>query len=219
MKRFIAWLVVALLAAGSAPLRGQTILWHNAALGDSLADSTGAPLDNSFAFELGTFQSGFTPTAGNTSDWYSNWLVFDVAAFNPVLNYFAGEAVMNPSGTTDSPPMTPGAPSFENKQAYIWVRKGTVAMPMSEWLLVSDASWVFPVADTGCCGNSLPVEWAISDLDSNDVPKWGGQRGVPGPGVVTAPGTYTLQTYTFVPEPSAAALLLGWLVLGCRRRR
>jgi hypothetical protein len=199
-------------------LYGQTILWHNSVL-DSLADSSGNSLDSSFSVELGTFKDGFSPLESQVADWHSNWLVFDVAAFNPGLGYFTGEAVMNASGTTDSPPMTPGAPSFEGKTAYIWVRRGTQAVPMSEWMLVSDASWVFPKPDPACCPNGQPLEWAISDLDGNDVPKFGSQGGVTGPGVQYVSGTYVIQTHTFVPEPAVLGLCLASLWLGCLRRR
>lgn len=218
MKRFFALLAGMLLAVGSGTLRGQTILWHNAML-DSVTDSSGIPLDSSFSFELGAFKDDFTPQRSNVADWYSNWLVFDVAAFNPATGYFTGEAVMNSSGTTDSPPMTPGAPSFEGKAAYIWIRKGTEALPLSEWMLVSDASWVFPQADPECCPNGVPLEWAISDLDSGDTPKWGSQGGVTGPGVQYVPGAFVLQTHTFLPEPSTGGLLLGSLLLCWFRRR
>ncbi len=218
MKRLLVLLAVALMVTVPGVLEGQTILWHNAVF-DTLADSGGAGLDGSFTIELGTFVDGFAPVESNAGDWYANWLVFDQADFNPGLGYFTGEVVMQPDGTSDSPALTPGAPSFEGKSAYIWIRKGTQAMPMSEWMLVSDASWVYPVADPNCCGNGVPLEWAISDLDGGDTPKWGGQGGVPGPGVVTQPGPYTLQTYTFVPESSLVALL-GWPVLvWCGRRR
>ena len=63
------------------------------------------------------------------------------------------------------------------------------------------------IARTRCCGNGLPVQWSIADLTGTDTPVWGSQMGIDGKGKFTADGVYELQTFTFVPEPSAAMLV------------
>ena len=123
-------------------------------------------------------------------------------------------------GTSSSAAMTPGAPSFADEMAYIWIRNGDAAVPGSEWLLLRDESWVFPTAVDSCCGNSVPIEWAISDLNGGDVPEFGRQGGVEGPGVFTSTGAFDLQTGTFaIPEPSTLGLFVLASIGLLRRKR
>jgi hypothetical protein len=70
-----------------------------------------------------------------------------------------------------------------------------------------------------CCDTGT-IEWSVSDLDGSDVPVWGRQNGVAGSGVYSSSDPSTLQTFTFVPEPSSAllAVLAGGLILLVRRR-
>jgi hypothetical protein len=207
------------LIGWTVPAGAQTFNWHNAVF-DTVVDSDGDALDGTFVFELGAFADGFVPIPENVDEWSSNWLVFDRADYNPTLGYFAGAVEMLSDGTSSSAEMTPGAPSFEGELAYIWIRNNDAAAPGSEWLLLSDENWVFPMALNECCGNGLPIEWATSDLDSGDVPLYGGQGGVEGPGVFTPVPGAVLQTATFiVPEPSVAACLVLASCGLLRRRR
>jgi hypothetical protein len=219
--------IACLLAFGVLPSGAQQLNWGSAAFSD-FADSRGAVLDNTFVFEIGAFNAGFVPNSTNIDSWQSNWKVFDRAAYNGIeqpvddgiSGYITGTARMLDNGRSDSLFMTPGAPSFEGLSGYLWVRKGDNPVPGSEWLLTRANAWVFPTAIPGCCDNDTPFEWAISDMGGGDVPKWGKQGVVAGPGEFMDPSAHTLQTYTFVPEPSSAVMvLLAGSVMVLRRRR
>lgn len=191
-------------------LMAQTLNWASP-FNSSIVDSEGATLDSSFTFELGVFNPSFTPLESNVDQWASNWLALDQADYDPALGYFTASLFLQ--GVPDY------ATLYAERQAYLWVRNSNSAIAGSEWFLASAPSWVLPPLDPDCCGNDLPVEWSVSDLGS-DVPEYGSQNGVEGPGVIVNSGTFTLQTATFIPEPSSA-LLIGLAVFGLvgRRRR
>ncbi len=213
-------LVAALLGVvGGSRSFGQTLDWGSEVFSD-LVDSKGVTLDNSFVFQLGAFVDGFLPDQTNTGSWLANWRVFDQASYNPDYGYFSSTVQMNDDGSSTSSDRSPGTMSFEGLGAYLWVRNGDDPEAGIEWLLTRADSWVFPSAVPGCCDNGTPLQWSVSDLDGSDVPVWGSQNGVNGAGEFVATGPYTLQTYTFVPEPSSAllGLLSGGLLLMRRRR-
>ena len=223
MKPLIKLLFVASVPAWSGPLGAQTLDWASP-VGTDIVDSRGNPIDSLFVIEIGAFVDGFTPDETNVDTWFANWRVFDQAVYNPTLMYFTSVASMNDDGTSGSPHSTSGF-SFEGLDAFLWIRRGDLPVEGNEWLLTRAVStdpsknWVFPEAVPGCCDNEPNLQWSVSDLDGDDIPEWGSQGGVPGSGVFTVTGSYTLQTYTFVPEPSSlafAALSAGLLL---RRRR
>ena len=200
MKNHFALLATGILLAGGSRCFSQNLNWGGPAFSD-FADSAGNTLDNTFVFELGAFSGGFEPTASNVDSWFDHWQVFDRAFYN-------------------SPHLSPGALSFEGLSAFLWVRKGDEPVEGSEWLLTRADAWVFPTAVPGCCDEGLPVEWSLSDLDVADVPTWGKQGVTSGSGVWTENDPHTLQTYTFVPEPSSALLtVMAGLITVLRRRR
>jgi len=200
-------------------LRGQTLEWGSEVF-SQIVDSKGAELDNSYVFEVGLFAAPFVPTSVNTDDWFANWLAFDRADYSQTNGHFASKVEMADDGTSESLFMTPGAPSFEGLEAYIWVRNSTTPSPTTEWFLVKSPAWVFPTATADCCDNTLPVQWSIADLTPSDTPVWGSNMGRDGDGKQTQDGTYELQTFTFVPEPSSSLLaLLSCTLLLTRRSR
>jgi hypothetical protein len=223
-KLFIPLLWVCAFATGS--LNAQTFNWGSAVFSD-LVDSSGNTLDDTYIFELGSFVNGFTPDETNTSSWIDNWQVFDAAAYNGIeetgddgiYGYFTSTVNMNAGGTSDSASLTTGALSFEGLDAYMWVRNSDLAVEGSEWMLTRADAWVFPAPDDDCCGNGPPIEWSTSDLSSIDTPVWGTQGGVAGGGVVYDNGNYTLQTATFVPEPSSMLLVMSSAIMLIIRRR
>jgi hypothetical protein len=223
MKATSAFLTAAMLAASAVAVPAQTINWASQFF-SGFADSDGIQLDEtSYTFELGTF-ADIEPDENNTSLWYNKWRVFDRAAYTEATGYFTSTVEMRDDGTSNSAALTPGAPSFEGMKAYLWVRNDNNPQPGSQWLLVRDTAWVFPTAIPGCCNNGLPIAWSVSDLDAGDVPEWGSQGGVTGPGEFTVTGSFTLQTHTFplsgqIPEPSAAVLLSLSGLAFLRRRR
>lgn len=226
MKSFLPFLIPTCLWLGSERALAQNLNWGSLLYSD-LADSSGETLDYSFVFEIGAFVDGFTPDDSNTGEWSSHWQTFDRAAYNGiepqddgVFGYFTSSVMMRADGTSDSPHLTPGASSFEGLAGFLWVRNSDSPEPGSEWLLVRAESWIFPTAGPECCGNDGVIEWSTSDLGSADRPVWGSQGGVEGDGFHSVGGIHTLQTHTFVPEPSSL-MLAGWLG-GClllRRRR
>lgn len=225
-------LMLALLMLGHSLARSQTLVWGSPMSPDftsRLSDSEGNPLDDTFVFEIGTFDGGFEPTTQNVATWATNWRAFDAASFaegtyDPATGYVTGTADMNPSGFSNSPDASSGSFSFAGMQAYLWVRNSSSPVPGTQWALVRATNWTFPAADPECCPGQLPVVWSVSDL-SNEVPVFGGQQGIEGGGYRSVlSGTSYLQTHTFqgysvVPEPSSF-LLAGfgaWLL--ARRRR
>ncbi len=202
-------------AAGMGIASGETLNWGSNFF-DSLHDSYGNPLDESFYFQLGFFES-LMPDETNTGSWIASWRVFDEAEFNPLTGYFTGTAQILADGSSTSPDanQTLGL-NFSGNQAYVWARNTTD----TEWFLATNTAWVFPSSADPCCDNSTPVEWAISDLDTaGDVPVWGRQGSKIGSGFYTVTDGYVLQTFTVVPEPSIMLLapLAGLALL--RRRR
>ena len=230
MKPFAALLAVAVSLAIGQRANSQTVNWGSGwdVLGH-LVDSTGQNLDGSYEFQLGAFLTTFRPSEEDPSAWAANWRTFDTAAYgrmtdegtSTVYDHFTGSQDILQSGRSsqDSTGM-----DFQGLNAYVWIRNSTSAMPGTQWLLVRANSWVFPQY-TGCCPNDTVLDWSVSDLSTpnpNAVPLFGRQGSAEGWGANTTndTGVYTLQTYTFVPEPSSA--LLATLAAACmalRRRR
>lgn len=146
------------LAFGCGSLHAQTIEWGSV-FGNTFETSAGAPLDNTFVFELGAFDM-FTPTPSNPEDWFANWRVFDTGAFNPALGYVTGVAQMNATGGSSSP-SGDSSFDFQGLQAYVWIRNEDTPSPTSEWFLAVDPTWIYPNVVDDCCGNDFPLQWVI----------------------------------------------------------
>ena len=214
------------LALGAVS-QGQTLEWgspNDINIMDSLGNTLENTLDNTYIFELGAFINNFTPTASNYNDWLGNWQVFDRADYNSLDAYFTGSADMLDDGTSNSDFLTPGAISFEGRNAYLWVRNSNDPVPGTEWFLARADSWVFPNAIPGCCDEGPPIQWSLSDLNIDPLnpvtPVWGNHLGQLGGGVYSVTDSdFDLQTHTFIPEPSSLVLaLLGSGLLFVRRR-
>lgn len=187
--------------------------------------SSGAPNATSeFVFELGAFNSGFTPLSENLSEWADNWQTFEVAqiAADPGVfgTLFGIQGGMTVDGMTVSEhPQADVEFNFSGLDAYLWIKNGTDLVQGTEWFLGRSDTWVFPdtgLFDTGCssCPGETPVNWSTSNFASNtisdDVPLFGNQSGVLGQGVFTTTENemedFTLQTFGVVPEPSTIIL-------------
>lgn len=225
-----------LFLLGTPHIHAQTLNWGNE-VGDYITQSNGDMVDETFIFELGVFDNGFDPQESNVDDWYSNWVVFDTATYDPTFRTFLTDSTIHniydvnddPIGVTNSPA---GTFNFAGMEAYIWIRGGTspnAPVVGTEWLLVRSIEWVFPGSVPECCGD--PIRWSTAtDLTSSDIPEWGRQYDEQGPGHYTVDTTTSvpgqpgatngsqLQTYTFIPEPSAP-MLAGLTVLGWAMRR
>lgn len=205
----------------------QTVNWGDTMFSD-LVNSKGQALDSSYTVEIGAFASNFVPDQSNVTQWSSYWRGFDGTTINGIetpvddgiTGYFTSSVQMQAGGTSSNSAYPSLGLNFQDLQAYMWIRKGTDAQPGSEWLLARASTWTFPTYQ-GCCSNNPPTEWSVSDLAAeNVVPVFGKQGDLAGAGTATDTGTHTLQTFTFVPEPSAALLVVfGGLCLVLRRRR
>lgn len=220
MKTRLLLCAVALFGIAAGRLNAQTLNWGSE-FGSSIMNSEGQVLDSAFVFELGAFVDGFTPDESNVGSWFSNWRVFDRASYSQEYGYFTSTVHYMNDGTSNSPDESPGVSSFAGLEAYLWIRNDTDPVEGTEWLLTRASNWVFPTPNPApdCCDTDV-IEWSVSDLGGGDMPEWGNQNGVSGPGSYTVTGGYTLQTYTFVPEPASAmmfAFAAGLMVL--RRRR
>jgi len=227
MKSSSSILLAALLWFAPSVLFSQQINWGSS-IYDDIVDSEAQVLDQTFIFQLGAFSDGFTPDSDNVSEWVGNWEVYDQADYNGIetpvddgiWGYFTSTVNMEADGTSNSPDLTPGASSFEGRSAFVWIRNGDDPVEGTEWLLMRADAWIFPAVDPDCCDNTLPLEWSMSDLLVGDVPLWGSQGGTMGDGEYTTTGSYTMQTFTFVPEPSTALLCaMAGLLAAVRRRR
>lgn len=208
-----------LLIAFCVPIHAQTLNWGSE-IGTFIIDSDGDGVDDRFVFELGAFDLNFTPDETNYELWFENWRMFDSTTYNSEFGYYTstvhvisdldGEGVFS-SNLKASPE------NFSGLVAYLWIRNADLPGSETEWLLVRADNWVFPDIGGDCCDTSV-IEWSTSDLTGTNTPLYGSQGGVDGDGVWTFDNSTGLQTFTFVPEPSTAALA-ALATLGLLRRR
>lgn len=159
-----------------------------------------------FVFELGVFNSGFTPTAGNVSQWAANWSVANQGGTTGTATWVndGGDIGFTGSGriTALSAPFTGGS------QIYMW-GYDSKAVGSRQWILLSNTSWL--------------VSSDISTPVSSNFTVNGSTNAVLG-GVSN--GGATLQSalviVSAVPEPATYAAIFGLAALGfcaVRRRR
>jgi hypothetical protein len=214
-----------LLALSSITVSASTIEWGGS-YEDQLFTSTGAALDGTFRFELGTFTAGFNPNDTNRSSWATNWKVFDAAVngdgWTPATGYLTSSATLLSNLTSDSPYAT-GNLFTPGDKMYLWAYNTLSIAPGTEWALISgthnttgsasDSNWILP-NPTGQDGNVL--QWRFTTADSAIL---GGVEGERGPGHYSyTPPSYNLQTSN-IPEPSSMLLLLSSASLLTLRRK
>jgi len=211
----------------------STINWGSR-FGDELYTSSGAALDGSFSFEIGSFGS-FIPTTANIALWAANWKVFD-RVFDPTpadpddgdpegwnvpSQFFVGSTEHNVLSGSDSLDADPLNVFSEGEIGYLWVYNSKDLLPSSQWALIGNFSsagdtgnlWQFPDPATP---PGTAYEWLLADADTT---VFGGVNNVQGPGSYAAiPGSFSLQT-AVVPEPGSAVLLLIGATAGFMFRR
>ncbi len=227
MNWFFTPMIASLLWLSCGSAHSQTLNWGSQVF-DDLVDSNGESLNDTFVFEIGSFTNDFVPDESNVSQWHANWRVFDRAInYNEysgpeddIWGYYTSSARMRDDGTSTGNQATSGF-SFSGLEGYLWVRNSNDPSPTTEWFLARSDQWTFQTATPGCCDNELPDSWSLSDLSNENVtPVFGSQGTFTGGGYSQLPGNHTMQTFTFVPEPSSALLSatgLAFLIL--RRRR
>jgi hypothetical protein len=214
MKKYLTLLAVLLLSlAPSATTHARGISWSSG-VGDNFLMADGVTLmDSTFTFELGGFLTGFTPDQSNFSLWQSNWVVFDSAVnndgWNPdfgISNY-ASTANAIAAGGSNITSSDTGNPFTVGQQAYIWTYNSKTTGPTTQWSLIKNSAWTYPVADPL---NPNPVEWTLADAGNTAI---AGATSTDG-------GTFvsTLQTQA-VPEPGSALLIMVAGVMIRLRRR
>jgi hypothetical protein len=217
--------LLAMWFAAVAKVSGATTVNWGSPLDSVLRDSYGNTLGPDMHFQLGTFANSFIPTFENMADWKDNWRVFDEALYFPEYGWFVGSAdIDKTTGQTSSSAATGDSDTFDfrNKNAFLWVfNDQTPEVWVTQWTLVRDSSWVFPVPSLSCCDTSLPQEWSLSDLGPGDKPIFGrtGEEEGGGTSYAESP-SYDLQTYSLVPEISSVpAMVAVVLLVGCHRDR
>ncbi len=190
--------------------------------GAAWIDADGDGVHDQFVFELGAFALNFDPNESNVGEWLTHWRVFDRLIWDPTFIFSTSSPTILNNVTSGSDFASDSTFSFAGLDAYMWVRFGNEPVPGSEWFLARAGEWKFPLVAGDCCETEF-IDWSFSDLTSGDIPKWGVQNNVPGPGVSNfeAPDGFDgIQTHTFIPEPSSALLtFIAGFGLLLRRRR
>ena len=142
--------------------------------------------------ELGTFQTGFTPTAGNMGSWGTNFASIGTAGYYDPSGPEWSDSILLPS---NSSPYAAGA------QMYLWVYDSKVVDGTSQWLLLSDSSWKM---------NAITPESMTTDYVFTS-----GTHVVDGVGSFNYSDMVASTAFaTAVPEPSTYAAILGFVTLG-----
>jgi len=209
MHAYLLNLIALCFVFGVPVAQSQTLDWGSLS-GSTIVNSTGSPLDNTYLFQLGTFDVGFTPTVTNHGQWPAKWHVFDTAAYS--YDPLAGAYFTGSQNIQEVPAY---GTLFEGLKAYLWIHDASD----TQNLLASASTWTFPVQDPSCCPTGAVTDWSVSNFGTS-APIMGGQDGHDGGGIFnSSAGPYDLQT-AVVPEPASSLLALfasGMLLL--RRRR
>lgn len=157
--------------------------------------STSTPLTTGYTFALGSF-GAFTPTSLNLANWSVNFTVV------PSNGSIAWDDAFTQFSQTATLASNAGAFATTN-QAYIWGYNTQTLGASTQWILLTNPSWLFPTST-----NILPTNWDTSDVGTVAVF-----------GSIFAMGNNPyLQTAVAnsspVPEPSTYAMIAGVLALG-----
>ena len=172
--------------------------------------------DGSFFFELGVFADGFVPTAENTDEWLTHWVMAADSSGDPLpgarteyttLTVFEQEY----DGFTSSIDLEHNeGPFIAGTQGFLWGFDEREAPGTAEWILVTNSTdWklpsaVAPSSQTWSLGAALVAEAVVGTQVGNAFVT----------GEVVIPGAVP------VPEPSGGVLLvLAGVLFSAQRRR
>lgn len=180
--------------------QAATVIFNSPITTGEFSDSSPWPTDGTYFFEVGTFSSGFTPTAGNTDSWLANWNIADMVESGSTTwlddtgdLYFTGIG----DYTTNAGSWAIGSP------VYIW-GFDTRTPGTNQWILFANSAWV-TIDHTSIPPQAFATEDAgtFTIVGSMDA---GG-------------GSFVSDSIVVVPEPSGAMLVAGGLLLAALRRR
>ncbi len=150
MKPIASWCCAAVLAA--ATVQAERIRWFCPAASVN-HDSTGAAMDAGFQFELGVFDAGFAPTAGNRHAWLAHWNAAQTTAYVPA----AGSTGTFLAEFDNDDPFPLGTPG--------WILGRRWTATGSEWILFRHSDWTWPEAPSGLFDPEDLVLWNAADAD------------------------------------------------------
>jgi hypothetical protein len=139
-------LLACLLVAAS---RAETVSWFSDPGAVNL-DSTGAPMNAGFQFQLGAFTGTFVPTASNAAGWSAHWVAAATTGYAAATGLYDAQFTLEDNA----------APFSVNGKAWIWGFRNTASG--SEWILFRAASWKWPVANPF---NPPLIQWNARDAD------------------------------------------------------
>lgn len=108
-------------------------------------DSEGSALTGDWVFALGAFNSGFSPTRANRSEWADHWTTAKASTYEPEAGFFSGEYQF----------FSNAAPFQTTGQGYIWGYNCT-----GEWILVTNPEWNWPNVFNPI---AIPSNWTINN--------------------------------------------------------
>ncbi len=150
----VSWVVFAMTLA---TLDARQINWRGITNKTNLT-SADTPLNAGFVFELGCFEEGFAPTAGNTGEWSSHWHTVAQAP------YRESDATFSASYFVASNQ----APTTFGKRVYIWGHglNGST----HEWILAGNPTWTWPSpSDIG-----FALTWVLNSSTETVIGSIGG---------------------------------------------
>ncbi len=154
----------------------------------NIFNSAGSLWGTELNLEFGSFGS-FTPDSTNLSNWGINFVSSDVGYLDP----------SSPEWSTRLVTATNDGVWSVGSQLYLWAYDSKTLDGVSQWLLLTDTTWVMPTVSS----TDPTVDFVLS---ANTVRIFGDYDY----------GSFSAGTAlaTAVPEPSTYAAVLGGLVLG-----
>jgi hypothetical protein len=201
MKKYIVSVLASAAVAVSAS--ASQIAWE-VALSDGRY-STGEPIPTGYTFALGTFTGGFVPTFENADQWFANWsadgLVPNLASWTNLEQPAPFDGFGTAQGST-----VIGSNALQGQQGYMWGYDSLDTSTVPQWILITNAGWVFP----GVTSPPVVSEWATTQQGSNAIVGFINHPSFAGDDDFLS----RITTTQAIPEPSTYALIFGLGILG-----